>query len=160
MTIKIPDATPEIIRKNAKYDEQALLAKVRYNRLIDISSESPRTRSRATYARRSKRWGRSKSTRFTGVNSNGQQYVIPVQAKGGKDQTRSPKRTKTFATARRNIRTDLPSGLGQFMGDDRIAMFELMIDDDEIKVVREKHYKLVAASDISDKDLSVYARME
>ncbi len=46
------------------------------------------------------------------------------------------------------------------MGDDRIAMFELMIDDDEIKVVREKHYKLVAASDISDKDLSVYARME
>jgi hypothetical protein len=34
--IKIPDATPEIIGAYALGDEQALLAKVRYNRLIDI----------------------------------------------------------------------------------------------------------------------------
>src|SRR5690606_7779967 len=33
---KIPDATPEIISQYALSDEQALLAKVRYNRLIDI----------------------------------------------------------------------------------------------------------------------------
>ena len=33
---KIPDATPGIISKYAMNDEQALLAKVRYNRLIDI----------------------------------------------------------------------------------------------------------------------------
>jgi hypothetical protein len=37
--IKIPDATPEIVKKYAPgTDEQALLAKVRYNRLIDIFS--------------------------------------------------------------------------------------------------------------------------
>jgi hypothetical protein len=36
VTIKIPDATPEIITAYALSDEQALLAKVRYNRLIDI----------------------------------------------------------------------------------------------------------------------------
>lgn len=35
VTIKIPDATPEIIRVNSLSDEQALLAKVRYNRIID-----------------------------------------------------------------------------------------------------------------------------
>ena len=34
--IKIPDATPEIIASSALEDEQALLARVRYNRLIDI----------------------------------------------------------------------------------------------------------------------------
>lgn len=34
--IKIPDATPGIIIQNALGDEQALLAKVRYNRLIDV----------------------------------------------------------------------------------------------------------------------------
>jgi hypothetical protein len=34
--IKIPDATPEIIAAYALSDEQALLAKVRYNRLLDI----------------------------------------------------------------------------------------------------------------------------
>src|SRR6266498_5559521 len=36
VAIKIPDATPEIISLYALTDEQALLAKVRYNRLIDI----------------------------------------------------------------------------------------------------------------------------
>ncbi|MDZ4314602.1 MAG: hypothetical protein U0989_07535 [Azonexus sp.] len=36
LTIKIPDSTPEIIGAYALTDEQALLAKVRYNRLIDI----------------------------------------------------------------------------------------------------------------------------
>ena len=34
--IKIPDATPEIISAYALSDEQALLAKVRYNRLVDV----------------------------------------------------------------------------------------------------------------------------
>ncbi|HAC65639.1 MAG TPA: endonuclease, partial [Cyanothece sp. UBA12306] len=36
MKIKIPDSTPEIIKKYTSGDEQALLTKVRYNRLIDI----------------------------------------------------------------------------------------------------------------------------
>lgn len=35
-TVKVPDATPEIIATYALGDEQALLARVRYNRLIDI----------------------------------------------------------------------------------------------------------------------------
>ena len=34
--IKVPDATPGIIAKYAFNDEQAVLAKIRYNRLIDI----------------------------------------------------------------------------------------------------------------------------
>lgn len=33
---KVPDATPGIVAKYAFNDEQALLAKVRYNRLVDI----------------------------------------------------------------------------------------------------------------------------
>ena len=36
VTIKIPDATPELIGSYALDDEQALLAIVRYNRLVDI----------------------------------------------------------------------------------------------------------------------------
>ena len=36
LTIKIPDSTPEIVAQYALSDEQALLAKIRYNRLIDI----------------------------------------------------------------------------------------------------------------------------
>src|SRR5712692_8146765 len=33
---KVPDSTPGVIAKYALSDEQALLAKVRYNRLVDI----------------------------------------------------------------------------------------------------------------------------
>jgi len=36
LPIKVPNATPEILLANAFDDEQALLAKVRYNRLIDL----------------------------------------------------------------------------------------------------------------------------
>jgi hypothetical protein len=36
IAIKIPDSTPEIISAYSLSDEQALLAKVRYNRLLDI----------------------------------------------------------------------------------------------------------------------------
>jgi len=36
VTIKIPDATPEIVVAFTQSDEQALLAKIRYNRLVDV----------------------------------------------------------------------------------------------------------------------------
>ena len=35
-TIEIPDSTPEIVGAYALNDEQALLARLRYNRLIDV----------------------------------------------------------------------------------------------------------------------------
>lgn len=35
-TTKVPEATPGVVAKYALSDEQALLAKVRYNRLVDI----------------------------------------------------------------------------------------------------------------------------
>ena len=44
------------------------------------------------------------------------------------------------------------------MAEDIIAMFELTQEDGEIRVVDEKHYKLVPADQISPGDLKVYAR--
>src|SRR5579862_7180386 len=85
--IKIPDATPEIIASYALTDEQALLAKVRYNRLIDIflgiTTYSLQNHLRTTV----KGMGQIEIDEvYVGVNKNGQQFVIPVQAKGGTDQ--------------------------------------------------------------------------
>jgi len=59
---KIPDATPEIITRYALTDEQALLAKVRYNRLIDIFLGSQPLPFRITCARKSPITGKSRST--------------------------------------------------------------------------------------------------
>lgn len=39
------------------------------------------------------------------------------------------------------------------MSDNRIAMFELRIQDKQVKVIEEKHYQLVSSGDISLEDL-------
>ena len=87
LAIKIPDATPEIIAANALSDEQALLAKVRYNRLIDIflgiTTYSLQSHLRTTVTK----MGQIEIDEvYVGVNRNGQQFVVPVQAKGGTDR--------------------------------------------------------------------------
>ena len=46
--------------------------------------------------------------------------------------------------------------LTQFAQDDLIAMFEVAPDQDEIKVVQEKHYRLVPAPDDKSEDLLRY----
>ena len=87
ITISIPDATPELIRVYALDDEQALLAIVRYNRLIDtflgLTTYSLQNHLRTTV----KRIGPIEIDElYIGLDKHGCHYVIPVQAKGGKDQ--------------------------------------------------------------------------
>ncbi|MDR0488687.1 MAG: hypothetical protein LBG99_04685 [Propionibacteriaceae bacterium] len=84
---KVPDATPEIIRSSALGDEQALLALVRYNRLIDIflgvAAYSLQNHLRTT----APGIGQVEVDEvYVAVDRYGTQYVLPVQAKGGKDE--------------------------------------------------------------------------
>ena len=44
----------------------------------------------------------------------------------------------------------------QFIADDHIAMFELTVEDDFVKIVDEKHYKLVPSNHITPADLDTY----
>ena len=85
--IDIPDATPELIRAYALDDEQALLAIVRYNRLIDtflgLTTYSLQNHLRTTV----KGMGQIEIDElYIGLDKHGCHYVIPVQAKGGKDR--------------------------------------------------------------------------
>jgi hypothetical protein len=81
--IRIPDSTPEIIAEYALDDEQALLAKVRYNRLIDIFLGLT-TYSLQNHLRTSvKGVGQIEIDElYIGLDKYGCHYVIPVQAKG------------------------------------------------------------------------------
>ena len=158
--IKIPDATPEILARYALSDEQALLAKVRYNRLIDIFLGLT-TYSLQNHLRTSvKGIGQIEIDEiYVGLNRNGSQFVIPVQAKGGNDKL-------SIVQTRQDIQCCLsrfPSLVcraisAQFMANDTIALFELAVVDDEIKVVDERHYRLVEADSVSASDLEAYAR--
>jgi hypothetical protein len=44
------------------------------------------------------------------------------------------------------------------MADDLIATFELTIVEDEVKIVEERHYRLVPSSDIGPRDLEIMRR--
>lgn len=159
VTIKIPDATPEIISAYALGDEQALLAKVRYNRLVDvflgISASSLQNHLRTTV----KAIGQIEIDEiYVGIDRHGRQFVVPVQAKGGSDKHGVVQTQQDVACCAEKFPGLICRPVSaQFMADKRIAMFELAVVDGDVKVVDEKHYQLVAASAISTEDLQRYS---
>jgi hypothetical protein len=160
ITIKVPDATPEIITSYALSDEQALLAKVRYNRLIDIflgiTVYSLQNHLRTTV----KGIGQIEIDEvYVGIDRNGAHYVIPVQAKGGKDQLSVVQTKQDIRCCEERFPNLICRTVSaQFMDDDRIAMFELIIENDRVLIAEEKHYKLVPNDSISPDDLRSYRR--
>ena len=81
---KIPDSTPGVIIKYALDDEQSLLAKIRYNRLIDIftgvTCYSLQNHLRTT----APGIGQVETDEiYIGIDKRGVHYVFPVQAKSG-----------------------------------------------------------------------------
>lgn len=161
LKIKIPDSTPEIIAKYAQSDEQALLAKVRYNRLVDIflgvTAYSLQNHWRTTVLD----IGQIEVDEiYVGVNKLGQQFIIPVQAKGGSDEIGSVQMEQDIACCKEKLPHLICRPVAvQFLSDGSIAAFELTVDrNDEIKIVEEKHYELVPHREISEQDLKLYGQ--
>lgn len=152
VTIAIPDSTPEIIVKYAQGDEQALLAKVRYSRLIDIflgiAAYSLQNHLRTSV----KGMGQIEIDElYVGIDKLGQHFIVPVQAKGGKDKLTPLQSKQDIAYCSERFRGMVCRAVSaQFMSEERIALFELCLDGDEIKVVEERHYRLVK-TDKADK---------
>lgn len=158
VTIKIPDATPEIIRAYALDDEQALLAIVRYNRLIDtflgLTTYSLQNHLRTSV----KGIGQIEIDElYFGIDKHGCHYVMPVQAKGGSDQISVVQTKQDIAWCTQKFAGMRCRAISvQFMTEERIAMFELTVADDLVKVVEERHYKLVPASDLDQNAIRNY----
>ena len=157
--IKIPDSTPEIIGAYALGDEQALLAKVRYNRLIDIFLGLTTYSLQNHLRTQVKGMGQIEIDEiYVGLNRNGAQYVIPVQAKGGSDKL-SPVQTMQDIACCQIKFPDLicrPVS-AQFMGNDVIVLFELTAEGGNALVVEERHYKLVPSDQIDSQTKRQYA---
>lgn len=158
--IKIPDATPEIVTSYALSDEQALLAKVRYNRLLDIFLGLV-TYSLQNHLRTTVRdLGQVEIDEiYVGIDKRGAQYVLPVQAKGGTDQLSVVQAKQDIACCREKFpNLDCRAISAQFISSDLIALFELVLDDRMVRIVEEKHYRLVPGDQITTEDLQAYAR--
>jgi hypothetical protein len=157
-TIGIPDATPEIIRAYPLDDEQALLAVVRYNRLIDTFL-GPTTFSLQNHLRTTvKDIGQIEIDElYFGIDRYGCHYVIPVQAKGGKDQISVVQTKQDLAWCEERYPALKARAISvQFMDDERVAMFELGVENEQVRVIDERHYQLLSAECLDRAALSAY----
>lgn len=158
--IKIPDATPEIVSFYALSDEQALLAKVRYNRLLDIflgvTAYSLQNHLRTTV----KDLGQVEIDElYVAVDKRGRQFVLPVQAKGGTDRlSKVQTRQDILCCSEKYPHLVCRAISAQFVDHHHIALFELAMDGDEVCIVEERHYQLVPADRITTADLESYDR--
>lgn len=161
VTTKIPDATPEIIAASSLSDEQALLAKLRYNRLIDIflgiSAYSLQNHLRTTV----KGMGQIEIDEvYVGVDKHGCQFIIPIQAKGGTDQLSTVQAKQDISCCAEKFPELVCRAISaQFLDDSRIALFELCLDESGlVRTVEERHYCLVPADMIDAADREAYRR--
>jgi hypothetical protein len=157
---KIPDATPGVISKYKLNDEQALLAKLRYNRLIDIftglTCYSLQNHLRTTVPS----MGQVETDEiYVGIDKRSAHFVIPVQAKGGSDKIGIVQIEQDLAVCE----TKFPglicrSIAAQFMEEDLIALFEFEKTEDGIRVSTEKHYRLVNPDELTEEELEAYRK--
>lgn len=157
-TTKVPDSTPGVIAKYALSDEQALLAKVRYNRLVDIFSGvacySLQNHLRTTASG----LGQVETDElYIGVDKKGIHYVFPIQAKAGKDRLSVVQIEQDLAVCGEKFPALVCRPLGaQFLEDDVIALFEFEQSEKGMVIISEKHYKLVPPEDVTQSDLAGY----
>ena len=157
--VKILDATPEIVSQYRFSDEQALLAILRYNRLVDLftmtSSYLLQSHLRTTVA-----GGFQVETDdlYVGVDRHGVHHAIPVQAKGGTDRIGVVQVEQDMAVCREKLPGLVPRALAaKFLADGVIALFEFNADPDgHVVVAAERHYRLVARSELSETELREY----
>jgi hypothetical protein len=96
---------------------------------------------------------------YVALDRQGVQYVIPVQAKGGKDQLSVVQAKQDLACCAEKFPALVCRSVSaQFMDDSKIAMFELAVEDERVVIAEERHYRLVPAVEISLEDLQAYRK--
>lgn len=160
--IKVPDSTPGIIARYALDDEQALLALVRYNRLVDVftgvASYSLQNHLRTTVIG----IGQVEVDElYVGLDRRGAHFVFPVQAKGGRDRMSTVQIEQDIALCAEKFPRLVCRPLGaQFLPDGGIAIMEFTLTDDGLRLAGERHYQLVPKDGVSDADLEHYRGMD
>ena len=164
---KIPDATPEIVKRYAPgTDEQALLTKVRYNRLIDVftglTCYSIQNHLRTTVLN----IGQIEIDEiYLGISKRGAHYVIPCQAKSPGDRFGIVQVMQDieFCKDRYPGAICKPIAL-QFLSSSEVAVLEFSVETDndiyKLSVVDERHYQLTSKDGIHDEDIAAYRSSE
>lgn len=172
--VKVPNSTPQIVERYALGDEQAVLARIRYNRLIDlflgIAAFPLQSHLRTTVQHFAKSQIETDEI-YVGVDKWGVQYVIPVQAKGPKEIIGAVQAIQDIyccsdkfphlvcrAIAAQTIEISKTASDTDVY---TIALMELAIDvgsSFDVSKVQERHFKLVEHTEITSADLDEYKK--
>ena len=160
--IAIPDSTPALIQLYRQSDEQALLAIIRYNRLIDIftglSCFSVQNHLRTSLP------GQGQveiDELYVGIDRRGAHYVIPVEVKAAEDRLGYVQIDNMLQLCAERFPNLIARPIGaQFVDDDRIALIEFQRRPNslEIDIAIERHYRLVPAEQLPVELIARYRR--
>lgn len=151
--IKILDATPEMVRHYTPgTDEQALLARVRYNRLVDLFTGLTCYSIQSHLRTAVKSIGQIEVDEiYLGVNKDGERFALPCQAKSPGDKFGVTQVMQDMALCEAIYPGTICKPIGlQFLAQDDVAIIELAItEEDEVirlNVVDERRYELASST--------------
>ena len=159
---KVPDATPGVIAMYALSDEQALLARLRYNRLLDIftgvACYSLQSHLRTTVHG----LGQVEIDElYVGISRRGAHHIFPVQAKGKRDRLNVVQMEQDLAMCRAKFPDLICHPIAaQFMEGDLIALIALEEKDGELRIAMERHYRLAPPSQLTPEELRTYRQRQ
>jgi hypothetical protein len=151
-TIFLPDATPEIVLEYAGTDEQGLLAKLLYNRLLDIFLQISCYHLQNHWRTSIKNKGQCEiDDLYVGLNMVGKQFVVPIEAKCRGENLSKTQVVQMIDFARDRYPKLIMRPVGvQEMKDGSIVLLEFSPAEhpDEIKIKEIRRYKLVPFSEV------------
>ncbi|MGC8540335.1 MAG: endonuclease [Phycisphaerae bacterium] len=160
----IPDATPGIIEMHRLGDEQALLARIRYNRLIDIFTGVTCYALQSHLRTTVKGMGQVETDElYVGLDKRGSHFVLPVQAKRGTDKINVVQIEQDIAMCAAKFPNLICIPIAACAIEDRlIALFAFEVtrkgDEGTVAITAEKHYHLVPPDQISAEELRLYGK--
>ncbi len=155
---KVPDATPGIINMYALNDEQALLAKLRYNRLLDVFAGVACYSLQNHLRTAVPDIGQIETDEvYVGLSRSGAHYVFPVQAKGEHERISVVQIEQDFAMCQSKFPSLICCPIAaQFMQNNQIALFALEQTAEGVRIAGEMHYLLVPPDQLSGEELEAY----
>jgi hypothetical protein len=154
-TTNVLDATPDIILKYGGSDEQGLLTRIRYNRLVDIFLGITAYHLQGHVRAYIEDSGQVEiDDLYLGVDTDGNQYVIPIEAKTADEPLGLIQIASLNAFAQDNFPDlTLQSIAIKFWSDASIffVAFNQALDCDDIEVTNFKRYRLIRDEHLAKK---------
>jgi hypothetical protein len=140
------DLTPPIIAKHSQNDEQALLAHVRYSRILDHFLHLECHSLQNHYRTHVKGIGQTEVDEiYIGVDGAGVEYIIPVQAKGGTDTISLMQIEQDYAVCQAKYPSLRARAVAVYFKDStHLTLFEFkQLANGDAQLLREQSYHLV-----------------